>query len=790
MSGETIRDVIIKVAIQAGDSSSFKSVAEELQRDLQSKIGGIDVKPFGEHAVEEMRAITTAAKEAASAIASVNGHPGIGMPGYGASVTNRASSIISQNISQMKSESGGAGLDDQHWAKLEARMQKQAESFIREQDRESAAAERAYDKEAADAVRSYSKIMKERQKAADDAEKDAERQEKAAEKAYDAEASAAVRSYSKIMKERAAKQKEEERAYDEEANAAIRSYSRIMSDRKRQQDQQASEDKRRSDEQYQAINHMASGAGRFAAGAGSLYAFTGDQEMHKLIKTLGMVHGLHSIYGGLSGIGAGAAGMLGLGGAAGAALSVGLPIAGTIGAGAIAYNMLAHHERQQLQFQHMESGRDISMNHAAMQFHHNMRIAQMTNRMTQGLTPEQAMTHGRNAMYGEEIHSQAFNEDVNAYNDNAQSGFSKPEWRVAQESAARHRNANFQVQTMDLEARKSATAEKLSGLDKEEKEAIATRDAIIADRGSARSVHIGQKSYLETHAEGSVRGGKVSAEESAAEYSGVPSLPGFMTKGEYDVDVPHKEERNLSVAQQREGMEIDSSKIQNEVDQTNELEKANESLLSIAERRLALQTDQVKVTAEEAKIAREKAQDSQKAAVQEKSAARNQAVESGSREIGDMWEEKRMQDKGKRIKSQQEANIKAGRNKNQGVEQFTQYEKGKFGNAGNKYSYLAKEQSAEFDANFGLEHEHNAETVNETQNQADRDKSEADRTQAQMRTEGASGISKIEDAGKQMGEAVKNAIDLDGVVTKFNEAMAELRAHFEEAKMRINSSTQ
>lgn len=244
MSGETIRDVIIKVAIQAGDSSSFKSVAEELQRDLQSKIGGIDVKPFGEHAVEEMRAITTAAKEAASAIASVHGHPGIGMPGYGASVTNRASSIISQNISQMKSESGGAGLDDQHWAKLEARMQKQAESFIREQDRESAAAERAYDKEAADAVRSYSKIMKERQKSADDAEKDAERQEKAAEKAYDAEASAAVRSYSKIMKERqkaaddAEKEAERqakaaERAYDKEAADAVRSYSTIMKEREK-----------------------------------------------------------------------------------------------------------------------------------------------------------------------------------------------------------------------------------------------------------------------------------------------------------------------------------------------------------------------------------------------------------------------------------------------------------------------------------------------------------------------------------------------------------------------------
>ncbi len=69
-------------------------------------------------------------------------------------------------------------------------------------DRAAAEAEKAFDREAAAAVKAYSRIMKERDKAAGDAEKLANKQRQAAEKAFEAEASAAVKAYAKIMRER------------------------------------------------------------------------------------------------------------------------------------------------------------------------------------------------------------------------------------------------------------------------------------------------------------------------------------------------------------------------------------------------------------------------------------------------------------------------------------------------------------------------------------------------------------------------------------------------------------
>jgi hypothetical protein len=58
------------------------------------------------------------------------------------------------------------GMSDADLAKMEAQLQKMAEAFVREQDQEVSAAEAAYNKQASEAVRSYSKIMKERKAAA------------------------------------------------------------------------------------------------------------------------------------------------------------------------------------------------------------------------------------------------------------------------------------------------------------------------------------------------------------------------------------------------------------------------------------------------------------------------------------------------------------------------------------------------------------------------------------------------------------------------------------------------
>ncbi len=71
-----------------------------------------------------------------------------------------------------------------------------------EADRAAAEAEKAFDREAAAAVKAYSRIMKERDKAAGDAEKRAAKQRADAERAFNAEADAAAKAYGRIMRER------------------------------------------------------------------------------------------------------------------------------------------------------------------------------------------------------------------------------------------------------------------------------------------------------------------------------------------------------------------------------------------------------------------------------------------------------------------------------------------------------------------------------------------------------------------------------------------------------------
>ena len=189
MSGQTIKDVVIKIANQAGDTSGFTSAMEAVEKDIQSvadqqrasmQQAYDSIRPQAiastPQIVNQPSAASVAQQQSSSAIVpQIEKRPMFSPTGGAAGVRERASqgTQIAMGIAQQHGLL--EGLSDEHLAKMEAQLQKRAEAFVREQDQEVSAAERAYDREAAAAIATYSKIMKEKeakQKASDKASDD------------------------------------------------------------------------------------------------------------------------------------------------------------------------------------------------------------------------------------------------------------------------------------------------------------------------------------------------------------------------------------------------------------------------------------------------------------------------------------------------------------------------------------------------------------------------------------------------------------------------------------------
>ena len=291
---EAIREVVVKVSIEAGEynAQSFKDIALQIQRELQ-EAGSVHVRGGGggdgsiSPAGEPRYQYTppggppiptqytppgpTSYQPGGYQYSGVSG--GMGMPGYGQSVRDRGAAFGSELTGIMREQSGGAGLNDSHWQKLEQKLSRQAEVRIREQDREAANAEKAYDREANAAVKSYGRIMAERRKLSEQTtlslQNEIRLQEKADEKA--------------------------EKIATREGQA-------------------------RQQQIYGGFSDVNRGVGSTISGGAALYSATGGPDSERMMQLMMAGHGVSSLYRGGSGIVGGAAALAGLGaGAAGVA---------------------------------------------------------------------------------------------------------------------------------------------------------------------------------------------------------------------------------------------------------------------------------------------------------------------------------------------------------------------------------------------------------------------------------------------------------------------------------------
>lgn len=152
-----VRDVTIRVSLVNGnmnvgpaDFSSLLDAVKAVQREMQERLGNIQIGPIDttrikgafesvkSTAAQIQEAVKSAAASLQSAVNSVSkdGVPKSGMIGYGQSVRDRASGASAQVMAEMQSKGLGRDLSQQDLGKVQSRLATQAESRIRENDRE------------------------------------------------------------------------------------------------------------------------------------------------------------------------------------------------------------------------------------------------------------------------------------------------------------------------------------------------------------------------------------------------------------------------------------------------------------------------------------------------------------------------------------------------------------------------------------------------------------------------------------------------------------------------------
>lgn len=678
MGSETIRDVTIKVNIEAGDSSSMNAVADAIKakfqdafknidaspitsildvvkQQLDGGIGGVDIGKNIREATEDYRAFSQSIKESQSAMSTVGSHSGIGMPGYGASVSNRASSLVIPQVSKMREESGGAGLDDQHWSKLEARMQKQAESMIREQDRESAAASRA------DAA-------EEKRTAAIEAR--AQREAEAAERAAERESAA-----------------EAKKTQQQEA------------EEKKRADKKIAQEKRVSEAQSAFVGEIASGVGRVAAGAASMAAFAGGEDMQQMLRMLGMIHASHAIYSGASSAGAGMAGMMGMGTGATAAMATLPAIVAAGGALALGHANLSWHEQSTL----FTSKQKLAAAYAASAMrHHATRSALRPHDLINRAGAIDAVTVKENAINthaASVIKTQLQNAESKDFERWGKSSETMEQFetrhnRQSQREDQGLKNNSFKTAINDLNRRK----ENLSGAES----LLTKRGKDLAFSGEEEL----KKNNWVAKTEADKRWLKL-----RGQHKEIMKDPDFG----YDKDG----KPIYSKEQQKRGAEIAVEAQSVEAEAAKNVKDNAEAIVEVKRDQLKLDQDIVKTLAEQNKTAREYKQEAQDVVKREVAKDKAHALSLGISDVGTMWERKRLDEKHQRIEAQKAKNRAEGKDENEGVEQYTQYELQQTQQFGDRSAKTGREQGLRQGLEWGIPRDE-AEMTKEAKDEADR----------------------------------------------------------------------
>ena len=195
MSAQAIKDVVIRIAIEAGDTSSFTSAMSAIKSNLQNVaqqnqkacVGAINAAQreaaaptFSPSHSSSPNPFPVPSQSTPSSPPQPPAQPPSPSPpnANGFQIEPRAmfSPTVGANGVRERAAQGTAiamceadkhgvfdGLSDEDITKMEAQVQKRAEAFVREQDQEVAAKERAYNQETSAAVASASKILKERE---------------------------------------------------------------------------------------------------------------------------------------------------------------------------------------------------------------------------------------------------------------------------------------------------------------------------------------------------------------------------------------------------------------------------------------------------------------------------------------------------------------------------------------------------------------------------------------------------------------------------------------------------
>ncbi len=148
MGGQTIRDVVIKVAIENGnmslgplDTSGFeKQIGGAISR-LQKQLSDLQMPVMNAAASQPAAgsAFQNAGAAGASQQSSSNGIK-IGRPGYGASVDAGAAEVANKALAAMHSSGHMDGMNESSLQTLHAKLTQKAKPLVREQDRETSTA--------------------------------------------------------------------------------------------------------------------------------------------------------------------------------------------------------------------------------------------------------------------------------------------------------------------------------------------------------------------------------------------------------------------------------------------------------------------------------------------------------------------------------------------------------------------------------------------------------------------------------------------------------------------------
>ena len=668
MGSETIRDVTIKVNIEAGDSSSMnavadaikakfqdafknidvsgiKSVVETIKEEFSGAVGGIEIGKSHREGIESVQAHTAAVREYHSAVSSGGSRPGVGMPGYGQNVRELAAKQAREYVEAMKAELGENAMSPIQWARTENRASGQAASRIKENDRESSAGSRA-------------NAAEEKRTAAIEAR--AQREADAAERAADRESAAEAK---KTQKKEAEEQ--------------------------RRSEYQSRQEKSASSAQGQQTSELLSGVGRVASGAASIAAVSasGNGELEKLVKVIALIHGAQSIYGGAHSAASGAAGLVGATASGG---PIAVAVAATVAAmgAAIGYQLLSWKEKDDVGYSLQKKAvtKKVGQFHEAL--HNSQREFQEQHRRALGMLPRKiadSMDDASVASKGRRSDFANMRKDFEGWSTSSETmeQFQTRHDRQSQKTEFGIRQRESDTAFSTLQIRKDMLLESETKLENANK--------TIEEKGREVRETIG------------------------AQFKEIEKNPDYgWGKDENGKTV------GIHSQKQKDAMVELGSRAADEQKQEQESLRANaEALVKIKEDELRIDQDIVKTLDEQNKSVAQYKQEAHDVVRKEVAKDKAHALSLGISDVGTMWERKRLDEKHQRIEAQKAKNRAEGKDENEGVEQYTQYELQQTQQFGDRSAKTGREQGLRQGLEWGIPRDE-AEMTKEAKDEADR----------------------------------------------------------------------